>query len=122
MVAFNIAFDPPERTAGGRGSARRPIDLDHLARQTMGDKSLETEVLALFAREARRAMDALAAARGDEARTIAHRLKGAAAGVGACAVRDASAALEASPRDAALLAALAHAVAEANDFISALSR
>ncbi len=31
----------------------RPIDLVHLAKQTMGDKALEIEVLQMFARQAR---------------------------------------------------------------------
>lgn len=121
MPAFNIAFDPPERT-GGREAASRPIDLAHLARQTMGDPTLEAEVLALFAREARRAVDELSTADEEGRRRTAHRLKGAASGVGASAVVRAAAALEAAPGEPAALAALTHAVAEANDFICALSR
>ena len=61
----------------------RAIDAEHLARMTLGERSLEREVLALFDRQAdillpriRRGDPALAAA-------SAHTLKGSAVGIGA---------------------------------------
>ena len=38
-------------------SGKKPIDLAHLSAQTMGDTALEIEVLKLFARQARKAME-----------------------------------------------------------------
>jgi len=122
MAAFDIAFQPPETGRGNHPSRARPIDLVHLARQTMGDQDLETEVLTLFARQARQCLDRLANATAAERAGIAHRIKGAARGVGAIAVADAAEALEVVPADAASLARLAHAVTEAENFICGLMR
>ena len=49
MAALGIAFEAQEINVQPRPSGGRPIDLVHLARQTGGDKALESEVLALFA-------------------------------------------------------------------------
>ncbi len=122
MAAFKIAFEPPESRPGGLGAAARPIDFAHLGRQTMGDKGLEEEVLGLFAREARCSVDRLGREPVTGRSSVAHRLKGAARGVGAFAVAEAAEALETHPEDEAAMAALLHAVAEAVDFICGLSR
>ena len=70
------------------------IDIEHLARMTLGERSLEREVLELFGRQAdmllpriRRGDPALAAA-------SAHTLKGSAVGIGAFGVARAAEALE----------------------------
>jgi len=70
------------------------IDVEHLARMTLGERSLEREVLALFDRQAdmllpriRRGDPALAAA-------SAHTLKGSAVGIGAFGVARAAEAVE----------------------------
>jgi len=69
----------------------RPIDLVHLGRQTMGDKSLELEILRLFKTQLECHLKQLDAA--PDAKTLRirlHTIKGAAAGVGAmCVARDA---------------------------------
>jgi HPt (histidine-containing phosphotransfer) domain-containing protein len=63
---------------------RRPIDLVHLARQTLGDKGLECEVLRMFDQIALAYLDRLrAAVNSDDIKLSLHSLKGAAAGVGA---------------------------------------
>src|SRR5258708_39630105 len=74
--------------------AAAPIDREHLARMTLGERSLEREVLALFDRQAdmllpriRRGDPALAAA-------SAHTLKGSAVGIGAFGVARAAEAVE----------------------------
>ncbi len=54
MAAYNIAFDGPASISGGEQSKESPIDLVHLARQTMGDRRLELEILQTFARQARK--------------------------------------------------------------------
>lgn len=122
MAAPKIAFEPPETGRSGLAPSARPIDFAHLARQTMGDKELEAEVLGLFAREARNLVERLASEPASARREIAHRLKGAARGVGAFPVAAVAEALEAQPDDEALLAALLRSVAEAVDFICGLSR
>jgi HPt (histidine-containing phosphotransfer) domain-containing protein len=122
MAAFNIAFEPPENGRGSFPSKGRPVDLGHLAVQTMGDKELEAEVLSLFARQARHCLDRFAVEPAESRPAIAHQIKGAARGIGAFAVADAAEALEAAPGDAARLATLAQAITEANNFICGLQR
>jgi HPt (histidine-containing phosphotransfer) domain-containing protein len=82
-----------------------PIDLAHLARMTLGERSLEREVLELFGRQAemllpriRRGEPALAAA-------SAHTLKGSAVGIGAFGVARAAEAVE-QAKDGSFLAAV----------------
>ena len=74
-------------TRGDSGSVqsdKRPIDLVHLARQTLGDPGLETEVLILFDQMIHTYLDRLVSRPGpDETKITLHSLKGAAAGVGA---------------------------------------
>ena len=122
MAALNIAFEAPDNPGGVCPGQGRPIDLDHLARQTMGDNALELEVLQMFARQARESMKELAACEGDARAALAHRLKGSARSVGARAVASAAEALEADPADAAALAGVAAAVVEAQNFILKLCR
>jgi HPt (histidine-containing phosphotransfer) domain-containing protein len=99
-----------------------PIDIAHLKRMTLGDASLEREVLAMFARQAAGLIEALAAVPADAAE-LAHTLNGSARAIGAFAVADAAAALEAAVRDgsepSAALAALRQAMAQARSAIDA---
>ncbi len=74
-----------------------PIDLDHLARMTLGDAELEHEVLAMFAEQSIRLISAMSALPAD-ASALAHKLKGSARGIGAFAVADAAAQLECALR------------------------
>jgi len=71
-----------------------PIDLDHLRRMTLGDAGLEQEVLAMFSAQSARILGELATLPADGARH-AHTLKGSARAIGALAVADAAARLEA---------------------------
>ena len=68
----------------------RPIDLVHLSRQTLGDRDLEMELLALFERQAVQIMGQIDAIGGGSDRRshhdLAHTLKGSARAVGATAV------------------------------------
>jgi HPt (histidine-containing phosphotransfer) domain-containing protein len=64
-----------------------PIDLVHLARQTMGDRELEQELLALFDRQAEQIGRKLRHIEtGAVGADLAHKLKGSARAVGATAV------------------------------------
>ena len=122
MSAANTAFSTPTSPRGACPSQSRPIDLVHLARQTMGDKTLENEVLIMFARNARRALQDMTGADAAGVAMTAHRLRGAASAVGAFGVSKAAEKLEADGADAAHLAALAACVVEAENFILKLCR
>ena len=119
--AAAIAFAMP----GGEGSAApraRPVDLAHLAKQTLGDRALEQEVLKLFLHQAVAARDQIADADAKERLRLAHNLKGSARGVGAFAIADCVAELETRPDDKRLLTRLSTLINEASDFIAAISR
>jgi hypothetical protein len=72
----------------------RAIDVEHLARMTLGERGLEREVLALFDRQADMLMPRIR--RGDPALAAAsaHTLKGSAVGIGAFGVARAAEAVE----------------------------
>ncbi len=116
-----IAFGRPGGEAGTPSRAR-PIDLVHLARQTMGDRAVEQEVLAMFAQQLCSVRGRLAAADPTERKHLAHTLKGAARGVGAFAVGDCAERIEADPADGDAMALLSTLIDEAKDFIAAVTR
>ena len=70
-----------------------PIDTEHLQRMTLGDASLEREVLAMFSGQAMRLMRELAAPSSDR-RALVHMLKGSARAIGAFRVAEAAEFLE----------------------------
>jgi HPt (histidine-containing phosphotransfer) domain-containing protein len=84
--------------------AAEPVDLDHLARYTGGDRALNAEVLQLFIGQAGTLMDQLQTVlETRDAKTwrhITHSIKGAARGIGAFALADMAA--EAEPLDLVL--------------------
>ena len=102
-----------------------PIDLEHLRRMTLGDAGLEREVLALFSAQTVSLIGALATLP-PQAGALAHTLKGSARAIGAFAVADAAAHLEAAIRkseDAAqALAELRDAVVQARAAVDAILR
>ncbi|QRM45298.1 Hpt domain-containing protein [Rhizobium sp. BG4] len=122
MAAVSIAFEAPDNSKGPCPSKVRPIDLVHLAKQTMGDKALEIEVLQMFARQARACLGEIASGEAKKIVAAAHRLKGAASAVGAFRVSEAAEMLEENAGDAASMAAVGAAVVEAENFILKLSR
>jgi HPt (histidine-containing phosphotransfer) domain-containing protein len=72
-----------------------PINTDHLSRMVLGDSDLEREVLAMFSAQAVQLIGKLAKLPPDAA-ALAHTLKGSASAIGAFAVEDAAAGLEAA--------------------------
>jgi HPt (histidine-containing phosphotransfer) domain-containing protein len=102
-----------------------PIDIEHLSRMTLGDASLEHEVLAMFAAQSVTLLGALAGLPAD-AGALAHTLKGSARAIGAFGVADAAEGLEAAlgngGNPAQALAGLQDAVAEARCAIDAILR
>jgi len=108
-------------------SIERPIDLVHLARMTLGERSLEREVLQLFDRQATILMARMQAASAQAVPSLAHTLKGSARAIGAARVARAAEAVEtmeaADQADfACALAALRVATEEARSFIAELLR
>ena len=90
MVAVAKTSEPKADLA----SNGRAIDVEHLARMTLGERSLEREVLALFDRQADMLLPRIR--RGDPAvaAASAHTLKGSAVGIGAFGVARAAEAVE----------------------------
>lgn len=89
----------PASEAGRPHGTVRPIDLVHLARQTLGDDALKIEVLRLFNQQIVVYFERVRAA--TDSHEIAmglHTLKGAAQGVGAFALADIVRAAEADYR------------------------
>ncbi|WP_458760272.1 Hpt domain-containing protein [Afipia sp. TerB] len=73
------------------------IDTAHLRQMTLGERSLEREVLSLFAEQSRDLVRRLAAVPAD-APALAHTLKGSARAIGAFGVADAAQSLESALR------------------------
>ncbi|MDG4881366.1 MULTISPECIES: Hpt domain-containing protein [unclassified Mesorhizobium] len=116
-----IAFSMPGGDVSGTAGSR-PVDMAHLARQTMDDRALEQEVLALFVQQALSVRDKIADADAKERVLLAHSLKGSARGIGAFAVAECAAAIEKQPEDARILKKLGVLIEEVRDFIAAISR
>ena len=105
----------------------RPIDLEHLFRMTLGDHSLEREVLALFDRQAGMLMERIAQAEPGIVAAAAHTLKGSARGIGAWQVARAAdtveaAAMSSQPNLPKAVSVLAACIAEARVAIADLLR
>jgi HPt (histidine-containing phosphotransfer) domain-containing protein len=101
------------------GAQQGALDLDLLARQTLGDRELEAELFVLFEAQLDRLMSVVA---GDGDRTTraeaAHSLKGASSAIGAAEVMRLAGELELAfgtdgPEPASLLSGLVAAVADA---------
>ncbi|PWK69856.1 Hpt domain-containing protein [Aminobacter sp. AP02] len=117
----SVAFGMP----GGESSAAahaRPIDLEHLSRQTIGDRDVEREVLDLFVHQALAVREAIVSADVAERLRLCHALKGAARGVGAFPIADCVGKIETHPDDAGLIRRLARLIDEVRDFIAAINR
>ena len=114
----------PQDGAGGAPDDGEALDLAHLARQCMGDRDLEAEVLRQFRTEA----PALAASLAQDRRSslaakadLAHRLKGSALAVGAWRIAHAAAVVEACGRAGAQAGPQASQAVELSQAIAALS-
>jgi HPt (histidine-containing phosphotransfer) domain-containing protein len=72
----------------------RPIDLVHLSHMTLGDRSLERDVLVLFERQIGLLIDRIETGPAPVAAAAAHTLKGSARGIGAFALARAAGEVE----------------------------
>ena len=77
------------------------IDQVHLERMTLGDRDLEREVLAIFARQTAMTLERIVGAGPACAAAAAHTLKGSARGIGAWRVAEAAERLEQAATSAA---------------------
>jgi len=116
-----VAFSMPGGDASGTARAR-PVDLAHLARQTMGDRELEREVLAMFVHQSLSVRDQIVDADARQRVLLAHGLKGSARGIGAFAVADCAAVIESQPDDTRALKKLSTLIEEVRDFIAGINR
>ena len=98
------------------------IDFTHLGRMTLGEKSLEAEVLALFDRQADMLLARMEQAAPAAAAAFAHTIKGSARGIGAWRVAEAAEAVERAASEPAgltdAIARLAGAIGEARATIA----
>lgn len=92
-----------------------PVDLAHLTRQTGGNEALGREVLRMFLDGSMGDFQRLKLAAGTERREVAHLIRGSARAIGADAVAEAAAAVEAGEQN---LSNLEAALRGANQFIA----
>jgi HPt (histidine-containing phosphotransfer) domain-containing protein len=106
MIAFPRLVEPI--SAPSLAPLAAPIDREHLARMTLGERSLEREVLELFDRQSDMLFARMCKSTPEVAAAAAHTLKGSARGVGAWRVANAAEAVElaAAGRAAEIKAAL----------------
>jgi HPt (histidine-containing phosphotransfer) domain-containing protein len=88
------------------------IDQVHLERMTLGDRGLEREVLAIFARQTAMTLERIVGAGPARAAAAAHTLKGSARGIGAWRVAEAAERLEQAATSAADEATMLSALAD----------
>jgi len=111
------------RANAARGEARSdaPVDMVHLARQSLGNRSLEVEILALFRAQSDLYLERIRHAADDKARSMAaHTLRGSALGIGAWNLAEEAAVLEKHPDRTALIDGFADTLDQTNRFIGAL--
>jgi HPt (histidine-containing phosphotransfer) domain-containing protein len=123
VLAATLDWPRPSQSASGE----RPVDLVHLARMTLGERSLEREVLQLFDRQATLLIARMQATRAADVASLAHTLKGSARAIGAGSVARAAETVElmGTVNEADLahaLATLGAAIEEARAYIAELLR
>jgi HPt (histidine-containing phosphotransfer) domain-containing protein len=109
---------PDGSSAPAPVSLERPIDLVHLARMTLGDRSLEREVLQLFDRQTAMLVSRIREGSRCAVAALAHTLKGSARGIGAGRVAGTAEAVElasASGGDSELKSAVERLAAAADE-------
>lgn len=101
--AVGAVFSRAGDGSGGGETTQPPIDLTHLARQTMNDSDLQREILHIFVEQVAVARRELPLAQGEDRKRLAHKLKGAANAVGAFALAGCAERLMEEPGDARAL-------------------
>ena len=127
MVDLSTGIVDPV-AAPSLAAVETPIDVTHLARMTLGDASLEREVLQLFDRQADILLARMQQVTPTAAAAYAHTLKGSSSGIGAFKVARAAEVVEnAATRNAeadvvAAISRLGTAISEARAMIAELLR
>ncbi len=111
MIEFSTGF-VDQVAAPPLAPVEQSIDLNHLARMTLGDRSLERELLQLYDRQASMLLARMRQTAPAVIAACAHTLKGSSRGVGAWQAASAAEAVE--------LAAAAANTAELNNAIDRL--
>ncbi len=121
---MELTADAAAPTEAAPLSPVEAIDLEHLARMTLGDRGLEAEVLTLFEQQATILLARMRDFSPAAVAAFAHTLKGSARGIGAWRVAHAAAGVEMNAigadvgEIAAAVARLAAAVDEAKAVIA----
>ena len=128
MIELSTGIVDPV-TAPPLAPVEQSIDVKHLARMTLGDSSLEREVLQLFDRQAEMLLARMQRAAPAAAAAHAHTLKGSSSGIGAWKVARAAEIVEfaatsnaAAADVAAAIGRLGTAIGEARTVIAELLR
>ena len=123
MAAQPSVIDPPS-TMSAAAPVEPAIDLQHLSRMTLGERSLEREVLSLFDRQVEILLPRIRQRAPAAAAALAHTLKGSALGIGAWQVARAAEAVEQAKavEIAAAVDALGAAIIETKAEIARLLR
>ncbi len=109
---------PAVKTPASASSAN-PVDLVHLSRQSLGDRSLEREILSLFKSQSALYLDRLSNAKtSDERKLAAHTILGSARGIGAWIVAHEAKSIEANTAHLEDLTLLREAIENANAYIA----
>ncbi len=123
---FSVAT-PVNDGRASRAVSKRPVDLVHLARYTLGNRALEREVLELFLTQSRLYLGRLREAAQDRAwQDAAHTIKGSARGIGAWRIARTAEAAEALEGDelaserGRMVETLEQRIEEASGFIRTL--
>jgi HPt (histidine-containing phosphotransfer) domain-containing protein len=103
VAAVARVIDQPAALRGG--ADRMVIDTEHLSRMTLGELTLQREVLALFDRQADMLLPRIREGAPATAAASAHTLKGSAVGIGAFKVARAVEEVERA-KDATIAAAV----------------
>lgn len=121
------SFTSPSRSIGtgktthAKRSHTRPVDLVHLAKQSLGDRALELEILSLFRSQSALYLERLTNAKTpDDRKMAAHTILGSARGIGAWMVAEESEKIELSSNPAPELTGLAEAISEAQAYIDVI--
>lgn len=101
---------------------RRPVDLVHLAHQTLGDRQLEQDILEMFVHQIVEITGKISACNEAERKRLAHQIKGSARGIGAFRLAECAKSIEDSPREAKLVAKLVAEIEQVREFIASISR
>jgi len=123
-AAFNSAHGAAairHRSSECKPVCTNPVDLVHLSKQSLGDRTLETEILKLFLSQSVLYLDRMSnASTKSERRLAAHTIIGSAKGIGAWRVAHSATPHAEGHNAKAEFGELQNAVAEANAYIQML--